>query len=149
MLYQQFFTTIHNSLDLPYRHIYRFCKPFISQAVKQSELQNTPVTLGKHPFVNQGFPLGTALAEIFCFHRLPLLDFSKSVASWAFFILGGRACLAYSCFYGLFNRLLRHLLYHRHFQRNCFNRPNFPVSLLLSARPFQTDFHTQANINWS
>ena len=84
MLYQQFFTTIHDSLDLPYRHINRFCKPFVSQTIKQSELQNLPVTLGKYPLVNQIFPFRTTLAEIFCFHRLPLFDFSQSVASWTF-----------------------------------------------------------------
>ena len=132
MLYQQFFAAIHDSFDLPCRHINRFCKPFISQTVKQTELQDTSVTLGKHPLVNQIFPLRTALAEIFCFHRLPLFDFPQSVAPRTLLILGGRACFAYSCFYGLFNRLFRHLLYHRHFQRNCYNRPNFPVLLLLS-----------------
>ena len=147
MFYQQFFTTIHNCFDLPYRHINRFCEPIISQPVKQAELQNLPVTLGKHPLVNQIFPLGTAFAKIFCFHRLPLFDFSKSVAPRAFLILGGRTCLADTCFYGLFDvnflrhnqHLLRRLYLHRY-------RPVLRLSLL-SVRPFQTGFHTLTNIS--
>ena len=146
MLYQQFFATIHDSLDLPYRHINCFCKPFISQTVKQTELQNLPVTLGKHPFVNQIFPLGTALAEIFCFHRLPLFDFSQSVAPWAFLILGRRACFAGTCFcYFNFN-LLPHSLHLLH--RLYLHRYRLALHLSLYSQPFQTGFHTQANINW-
>lgn len=146
MLYQQFFTTIHNSLDLPYRHINRFRKPFISQTVKQAELQDTPVTFGKYPLVNQIFPLGTALAEIFCFHRLPLFDFSQSVTPRAFLVLGGRTCLAYSCFrYFNFN-LLPHSLHLLH--RLYLHRYRLALRLFLYSQPFQTGFHTLTNINW-
>lgn len=135
MLYQQFFTTIHDSLDLPYRHINRFRKPFVSQTVKQAELQDTPVSLGKHPLVNQHFPLGTALAEIFCFHRLPLFNFAKPVASWAFLVLSGLACFAYSCFYGSFN--VNSLRHNQHLLRRLYLRRYRPAPhlSLLSAQP--------------
>lgn len=145
MLYQQFLTTIHDSLDLPYRHIHRFCKPFISQSVKQPQFQDTPVTLGEHPLVNQTFPLGAALAEIFCFHRLPLFNLAKTVAPRAFLILGGRTCFAYSCFrYFDFN----FLPHNQHLLRRLYLYRYRPVQRLsLCFLPFQTDFHTQANIN--
>lgn len=145
MLYQQFFATIHDSFDLSYRHINRFRKPFISQTVKQAELQDTPVTLRKYPLVNQLLPLGTALAKIFCFHRLSLLDLAQPVASWAFFILGGRACFAHSCFrYFNFNFLPHslHLLHRLYLHRY---RPVQRLSPCF--QPFQTDFCMQANTN--
>lgn len=145
MLYQQFFATIHDSFDLSYRHINCFRKPFISQTVKQAELQDTPVTLRKYPLVNQLPPLETALVEIFCFHRLPFLDFSQSVTPRAFLVLGGRACLAYSCF-RYSNHLLRHSLYRRHSRYSCCSRPSFPA-LSPCFQTFQTGFHMQANIN--